>query len=189
MKKLCTWYTDDGSHWSADVYHLCTLSRCIIVPVDEDSLFLYDVVVLVWIYGCIRAKEQVELQTMHSQQSLSCHWPPATWAASSSANLFQHNGNCAFTWANLAPVREESLIWRVTAPMSFKLDGLLKLRLTFFFNLKLGRKYPHCSDYSKQASILSVFPQVSIPMSTTEDGKTSKQLLVLGFETNHPNEQ
>lgn len=72
-----------------------------------------------------RAKEQVELQTTLSQQSLSCHWPAATWADSSSAKLFKHTCDCVFTWVNLAPVRDESLIWRLTAPLSFKFEGLL----------------------------------------------------------------
>lgn len=142
---------------------ICTLSLCVIVPVDEDSLFPCDVVAPVWMYGYIRAKEQVELQTMHSQQSLSCHWPAATWAASSSAKLFQHTGNWVFTWGNLAPVRDESLIWRLTAPASFKLDGLLtclnnclevEIHFSFcFFHSKLGQKHHYYSDYTNQASV------------------------------------
>lgn len=59
----------------------------------------------------------------HSQQSLSSHWTAATWLDSSSAKVFERSDDSVFRWTILAPVRDQSLIWRATAPKSFKLQG------------------------------------------------------------------
>lgn len=76
----------------------------------------------------------------HSQQSLSCHWTAATWLDSSSAKVFERSDVSMFRWMILAPVRDESLIWGVTAPKSFKLQGLGSHQLSgrgqlYFFTL------------------------------------------------------
>lgn len=94
----------------------------------------------------------------HSQQSLSCHWTAATWLDSSSAKVFERSDVSVFRWTILAPVRDESLIWWVTAPKSFKLQGPGSHQLSgrgqlYFFYSELGVKHQNCSYYINQASI------------------------------------
>lgn len=211
-EKLFPWFMDDFSNESADVDHLfyppcscsCWRERNYVWAPCMCDVGLFCASLCLWIdIHCVSMLHQYFLChcavplgqrnrwscKTRSQQSLPCHWTEATWLDSSFAKVFEHSDVSVFRWTILTPARDESLIWWVTAPKSFKLQGLLtsainclevdsSLSLFFFFNSELEVKHQD-SSYNHTKLLFNYF---LLKWSFTDD-KTSWWLLVLDFKS------